>query len=422
MIFEIVFFFFLVYFFTRSKDRMKSKYTFKLWLIVFVVYSFYMMIACSYIDNPERNFFVSNDQISFYVNAKYLGNKSYTAIFAESFSEYNLLIGQHPLATWLFAVLYKLSIVFEANNSFMFLLFFVAFADSLIPIVIFKIIDCRTTYKPEQIFKATLLFAFISPFFFYSTQLLRDVFIALFYTIMIYLALNKDIRMRYVLIVLLGVITYFFRYENGLFSLVFLLLAFFERFLHSHFVVKVFVGILAVGLMITTYSIIEESFQDTNDKYVEITSESGQSKEMKSVSKMPFPLNYVVPVVDKVLAPTPFWIPFVTWKGNSWNWLQFSLCLFPFYFLPRLLFILFSTFKDIKGINREIIVLILIAALYLLVNASNPTTRRMMAVYPAIFAVYMIVKEHSSVKMRRMVNYSVFIFCGLYMLYFIVKL
>lgn len=416
MIIELLIIFLLGYLFTRTKDPSESRYLFKLWVTVFIIYSVYMLVVNLYNHNPLKDYFVSVDQIGYYERAAYLGSKSWETVFSDPFSVISLLTDPHPLASFIFAFTYKLSTVFGAD-SLRSMLFSVVFIDSIIPIYIFKIIKCKTNYSHAYIYKATLTFALISPFLFYASQILRDVHIALLYTIMTYLALNRRVKLRYVWMAACGVAAYLFRSESGLFSLSFFFIGLFENFLHSRLVLKVFFVAVLSSLVILSYTQVFSAYKANQERYEIFAQDSDMSKDQQAVSSMPFPINIIVPVADATLYPTPFWLPFKTWAGQPWSWLQLVLCLFPFYFLPILLFIVFSIIKNYKQIDKTLLALTIISFIYLLANASNATSRRLMAVYPALFCVYLIFRKTSPVKMKKMLKYSAYILGFIYVAY-----
>ena len=100
------------------------------------------------------------------------------------------------------------------------------FLSAFVPVFLCKLLSQYDIKKPE---KWSLLYVFCSVFFYYSTLILRDAPIALFYIIAFsYLFSKSSIKKHIVFIMMIG-LSYFIRPQNGYFLLLFYYISFFSN-------------------------------------------------------------------------------------------------------------------------------------------------------------------------------------------------
>jgi len=389
-----------------------------LWVKVFAFYSVYMTLTNLFIKNPFNDFFVSVDQLHLYEEAYYLSFQDFRNIIDNTF---NFTYIQTPLTYFGHAYILKLAHLLGASNDLYFLKLSVVFIGSLIFPVMAKI--CRIYgVEGKKIEKHILVFAVLSPILCFSCQILRDVHICFLFTLMFYVAVHPNLKLKYVWLVLLIVITYFYRYENGLFAMLFIGLALMNHMYQTRSAgVKILLFTFALAGLVVLFGYAESVMNETFDGYNARSLDNADDGSLGAkLMLLPFPLNILSKTAFGQMLPFPCWSPLM--GGANYAFLRIIECFFPFYWIPILLVFIYSLFTLRNKMPQFISVVILFGFGYIILSSASAfDTRRVMAVYPTLFCIYLyIISNYKTPKAsyNKIVTGGLF---ALYLVYFIIK-
>ena len=314
-------------------------------------------------------------------------------------------------------------------QSFMTLKLTSLFAGAFSVILTYDISYCffRKTYA----IYIALIVGFIPYFVFYSSVLLRDIFIVVFtlYIIFHLINFNKNILVSSIKISFALVFVFFFRIENGLFLFVVVLayLTFFNLLNQSISFQNGLFTLLILAVLIGSYLIyidrnILEFFISTWARYTTRAEMLADKDSLGiTIKNVTFPFNMLLTFLFSQIAPFPFWVHAVEKTpiyiiegigGAVW------LIVWPFALLS-------VSIKNIrKRIDSRLLFLFLVAIIYcLLVAFIQPKQRTLMAFYPII----LITASYSFLYLSKVnifiivyTTYSCYIL--LYPVYYILKL
>lgn len=396
------------------------KHTFEKFFLCLFVFSIYVgitVISHSYIENPFVDYFINIDQIGFYSRSYALANFSITDIFNKSFTEYHY--SDSPLSYAYFATLIKLSRYLGIGDYLFFLKLNTAFIASLIPGVIYRIV--RLKLYDESIWKPIVVFSIISPFFLYSCQLMRDVHVALLYSILCFFAIKPKQIGRYILLLGLIIITCFLRLESGLFAIAFVLLALTLKFYNTNFFGKFCVVCIILLIMISSYSYVLTLMNDTLNSYFERSVDAASSDSLGvKLNMLPLPISVLAKTIFAMLLPFPIWQPFM--ENHDYTYLRIFECLFPVYWCVILLSLIHIIWTKWRVLDNEFKYLLILSFLFLtLVSASEFNVRRLMAFYPILFSVFLVFKHKYKIPIVAYFGIVTFSFILLHIIYLNIK-
>ncbi len=186
--------------------------------IFYVTYSTYLLYAgIVYLSYKEINgFFLYPDQQSFYGIGESLSKRSsISQIFYRCFIQRAHL--EQEGAYFLFGSIGYIANNYFDGNSVLLQSIYISFLAILSSLFIYKTLVYYVSNK--QAFNYTLCFILLSPIFYYSPWILRDVHIAFLFSLGIYLIHTRFSTSRLLLFIPLILITIQFRTETGLFVL-----------------------------------------------------------------------------------------------------------------------------------------------------------------------------------------------------------
>lgn len=402
---------------SHTKQAVPRNHIFKLWSIIFSVYAVYTIISDSYVENPLIDFFISRDQLFFYKSAIDSAQYSFSDIFKACF--FNPKYGDLPLSIVWFAYIAKIGQILDVGNILLFEKLNVAFIGSLISVFIYKIVLFKVN-DSYRLYRQILWFALLSPILILSSQLLRDIHICFLYTVMLYFAIKPICKYRYLFLLLLAVIIFFFRVENGLFSVAIIMIPLYQTYKEGRFYVKFILILSLLVFIILASSIILGEMIGTINKYNErsILAASGDSLGVK-LNNLPFPLGNIVKTIFGQLLPFPFWVSMS--KDEPYAYLHFVELLFPMYWIAILLNICLNIKRIVKEINCETIMIFISFVYLILCTSGEINTRRFLAVYPIIFCAYIFVINKLNLSFYKYIYYSIFLILGLHAIYIVLK-
>lgn len=418
MIFLFLIFILLAIIITRTSSSYHTQNLRILWFSSFCIYSLYTIISHSYVGNPTTTYFISSDQISFYGVAIDLSKYSFTKIYSLCFTEYDY--SGAPLAYALFGTLARIGRALGETDLLLFLKFHIAFLASLIPVFTHKIILIYNQHIPN-LHKKLFIFALVSPLLIYSCQLLRDIHICFLYTIMIYTALRPKQPLRYFWLLLLLAVTYSFRIETGLFSAAIIAIPLYRTYrtgkaLKKLLILSIFC-IFCAFAMLSIFEVMNNTINSYTSSQIESASASSLGNKLNS---LPTPLAEFAKAGFSQLLPFPVWLPFN--EGESYAYLRFVECFFPFYWIPIWLSLFYGWWKYRKNWNKDILAMFYISILYIVLNSAGEfNTRRLMAVYPMLLICFLTLQQQFNLKKTKMNKISLGLLIVLHIIYIIIK-
>ena len=359
--------------------------------LFFLFYSFYATLGhFIFIEDPFKDYFVDIDETKFIYESVLLSELSYSSIWHLTFTnfEYN---GSPLFYAWI-GTLQKLTgltpfygLLFQKLN--------VVFFGSFIPGIVYLL--CNRIVEQKKAFIATIFYGLLSFSFFYSIGLMRDIHIALFYTIgLLIITGNKYTLKNYILLGVLGLMTYFTRVESGLFFVAFLGV----WTLNSQSQYKASVYILSLGMLasiifwIGGVGAISQTAVNTVDNYAErgVAHASQESIGVK-LNYLPIPFNYISKTAFGQISPFPFWVHLSEnkiWLQQLFYLPQAIAGLFWFLVWTRI----FMNYKKALFFFKEHKWTVILSLFYItIVSTGQALPRRLMAVYPVIFMGYLFI-------------------------------
>lgn len=425
--FLFLFISFILIILISSSDSERSK-IFNLYFTITPLYVIYCFIAyLGYIDN--NGFYFYPDQGYFYGIASDLGWKSSiieiyrTTIISRAHIETE---GAH----FLFGTIAYLADTYFDGNSVLIQSLHISFIGILSNIFVFKIL--RVYFSEKISLRYTLYFALLSPIFYYSPWLLRDVHIAFLYVIAIYLALRSISIWNTAWFFLVFLVTAQFRLEHALVLLLFPIAHLYHNkeinsFVKSIWPVIYFIGIGVILVLLNSKFDSIVTALDSYEKYDLYTHESveGDSGIGAKLYSLPFGIKQIALVVNSQLTPLPPWAS-INFSQNIYILVCASvLAMVAIYWSYVFLFVLFSfvTTKVLFQLPKSLFIFLGILILFLFLNASNINARRIMSVYPIIFIVFVFIKEggYNIINQRTIHKRAIYTYVFLICIYIIIK-
>ncbi|WP_373398927.1 hypothetical protein V8V91_04285 [Algoriphagus halophilus] len=268
------------------------------------------------------------------------------------------------------------------------------FISSFIPVIFYKIL-LISKVRATIAFRFSLILPLVSVLFFYSSQILRDCHIGLFYLIVIYTSLKKFSYYNLFVILVIVLITSLFRIESGLFLSVYLFVYSFmgykenksNRFFTS-FVISIFIG-LGVYFIYGNLSSISNIYLFINDYYISSVQETNGL--ISKLQTIPFFIGDFLSIFYNAIQPVPFWVKLSSNYDPSrpevYNFMNFPLLFSSFLNWLFICYLFcYLSFKNIRinvnlFLNQKYLISIFIGLVFLVVQASVIDQRRLIGFY-----------------------------------------
>lgn len=321
-------------------------------------------------------------------------------------------------------LVYISEVFFDGNHLFLQYLGSVFFG-TLLSIVIYKILLLYFDSKKSE--KYTLIYLLCTAIFAYSFRFLRDIHIAFFYAVIIYVVLRKFSFRGLFVLVLNVLILWQLRFEHGLFALVFVAYYLYERVKRNVFLVFL-LAIVVLSIFVVYFWDDLLSAQATMVNYVEFTYDVDMSKDDSLGSFIyffPSPLREILIVFLSQIQPFPSWAALNNAPNAYATIVAFHDIVRTFFwyivFYSMILWIPFG--KVYKRIPIKFKYLLFVTFVFLFLNTSNMNTRRIMCLFPIIFLVYVWIKEYciSHSKYLRTNILLAFTYLSLIIVYLVMK-
>ncbi len=387
---------------------------------VFYLISFTYTVTTDmiFVSNPYTDYFATPDSSDFYLRSEQISeNNSIYGMFSESKDRFTSYAG---FITTL-AILFSLSDKIDAPHSIIMKLLSV-FSGAMITVLTFFML-LNIVYK-KGAFASALTFGLCSPIFIQSSVILRDINIALIFTVMFYILVEHRRNVfGTILTTLLVYIAYLFRPEHGLFSLIFL---FFNLYYYSSekSFTKYIYGTFSLVLLIFLISQFEaeEQFDETTGYYNEWNQERAFSKGQEeslglAIYRLPAIIRVPMASAFSQLMPLPVWAPAIE---DSFMITQ-SISGFFWYFVWC--FIFFGLInKKYEDYPKKYLYPLIISILLIIIASSEVAPRRVMAGYPMLFcfSAYSFYSFNKYQK-TKIIIFSFFIYLFLHLTYLFIK-
>lgn len=293
----------------------------------------------------------------------------------------------------------------------------------LCSVVLYRIISER---YPEKAVKLTATFSCCSLFLFYSSVIIRDITVALFFLFALdYLTKEFKIR-RFFLLIVFGFIVWGIRLYSGLFYFIFPVTYLALRITKGAGKRTTIIMLMALGLMmlpVVAVSVLGEQTQAEIENYDEFSANRNVNGLFTKLSKLPPGAKQLALTLFSQVSPFP---PHSLLKSSS-TFSEFYMGLdhIVYEFFWFFVFFMLAYLCIVKGkhktLSREELILLMIALLYIVVNTAHPDIRRMMPVYPIIYLINLNVMdrcfEYEVVSARRVLSIlyaALFLFAIIY--------
>lgn len=334
-----------------------------------------------------------DDQIKFYLNAKYLEDHSVHEIVRLSYR--TLWFSESPLFAVLLGLIGKAGNWLDESN-YTFFLFHVTFLSSFIPVFIYKI--ARFYFSRKLAYKVAIVYTFFSFSLFFSGRLLRDPHIALVFIWAMYLICNPKRNIKaFIQLLLLVVVCYNLRVEHGYFMVSFIMLYCLlwgkKLFKDTRLVAMImsFTFLLSFSIFSPRDLGVDKVVDTGADTYTRYEKSSLEGASIDSFGKdlmrLPVPVNYVATGAFGQLQPFPLWVSLGV-KGNRTNWIWFPQAVAGAFWFLCWCFIIKGRAQGtqlIKIVPVEMLYLSLLSILLILLTSANIGVRRVYCVYPPIY-------------------------------------
>lgn len=313
-------------------NRKDWTYSLKIYHALFTVGAIYMLLAYSYMMHHGYNFLLAFDIHNYFLpqTELYLSEGSLGASWAVIWDGYDFFNRFQP-GYFTYAVLFGyLAEMFQANfyvSQQISVLFLYAFVGG----VIYKLFRINR-FSEEKAYRYTLLIAFFSVLFFYSSQVLRDIHILLLYLLTIYLTYKRDFSINNLLkILILIFICTTFRLESGLFLMLlfpaYLLLTMQQSRIKKVVIFfSVIIGIVAVALSSSYLVQIESTVEENQGNYINHIAEG--EGVIAALQRVPIAGDFAS-IIYNAVQPLPFWSKLSTDSSNVDDQATYNIMTFP---------------------------------------------------------------------------------------------
>lgn len=261
----------------------------------------------------------------------------------------------------------------------------------LCSIILYRII---ARYYPEKADKYAITFSCCSLFLFYSSVIIRDITVALFFIYALDYLSQEFKYYRLILLIAFGFIVWGIRLYSGLFYFIFPI-CYIALKLTKHsgktgtIILLASLGIILLPIVAVTT--LGEQTQAELEEYEDLSAGRNENGLFTKLSKLPPGVKQLALTFFSQISPFP---PHnLLMKANDFSQALMGLDYIVFEFFWFFIFFMLAYLCIINGkyklLERDELILLIIALLYIVVNTAHPDIRRMMPVYPIIYVVYL---------------------------------
>lgn len=239
--------------------------------------------------------------------------------------------------------------------------------------------------------KLTYYFLIGSPLLFFSTLVLRDVFILYFYLISFRIFLSNSSLLKKIFVILLcSLFSYTARLESGIFLLILIPFIFFKN--------KKVVIISTITLLIFLFFILDFYFSNfqTSDELMTVVVANKDNRVVgsgliKSLYSLPIPFNYIFISLFFLIWPFPFYSLF----NSSLDIIPLFYFIFTSYYVFRNMYFISFSKSYLTKINSKFFNLIIFSIALVFINVLfEVQVRRILPSIAILFVFASIIYQH----------------------------
>lgn len=256
---------------------------------------------------------------------------------------------------------------------------------------VFKIL--RTNNDSRTAFKYAFLFTVLSPFFFYSCVVIRDILITCFFTIATYILLSPYKSRRIISLLLLAVFAWGVRLFSGLFLISFVFIYLYKGIGGGTSPKLATLLLIIAGIAMASVFLESSLYDQTMDEmetYSEFSIAQSDGGLTAKLSSLPFGIKQFALLLFSPIRPFPPLSAY--YDANTLSRVFMSTIFlinglywfFMFYNIAIGLFIN-RYWRRLSTLEKYIFIASLV---FLLANMAHPDTRRSMPVFPFLYFLY----------------------------------
>lgn len=397
---------------TNLKDKENLRYIIKIYQIVFTAGFFYACICYLYMMSNSYSYLLAIDIDSYFmpVTESFIQYGSVTTAMSENWAGYNFFSRYH---SGYFGYLIPFAYLSDylGANLYVSMQFSTLVIASLSGVIIYKLL-LFNSFEAKKAYKYAIIICLFSVLFFYSTQMLRDIHIMFLYLLGIYLTFKKEFSTsQLVKLIFVILLSCTLRIETGLFQFVLVpvyLLLTMQRSKKKTAVLLVSAAIAIAGMAMAAiyFNKITSIFTANSEYYFESDKGSGV---IGNLQRIPVAGNALA-VVYNAVQPLPFWLKFEAsaedYRPEMYNPMTFPLSFAAFFNWIALFFIFaFIFIKKIRkkvsySISKPLLYQLYIGAIFLYIQATVISQRRLMAYYVIFYILFFIIFTSVTKKTR----------------------
>lgn len=268
----------------------------------------------------------------------------------------------------------------------------------LCSVILYRVI---ARFYPDKAEKYAITFSCCSLFLFYSSVIIRDITVALFF---IYALdyLTQEFRFhRLVLLVAFGFIVWGIRLYSGLFYFIFPICYIALRMTKHAGKSGTIILLASLGLImlpVVAVTALGEQAQAEIELYDEFSAGRNENGLFTKLSNLPPGAKQIALTLFSQISPFPPHGLLKSAETVSQTFMGLDHIVYEFFwfFIFYMLAYLCIVSRKYKSLTRSELILVLIALLYIVINTVHPDIRRMMPVYPIIYLVNLNVMDRCS--------------------------
>ena len=406
-------------------NNFQRKDLFTLYNVSFFFYIIFGFLAyLSY--NQIDGFFIYSDQVEFYEMGNDLGSlSSISEIFKTCFIERIHYVNEG--AIFLFGVLAYFANLFD-GNSVLFQILNVTYFGIVINLFVYKTLLFYT--ERNQALKYSIYYSLFTYVICFSPWILRDIHIAFFYVVAIYLIHLPFSIKRLIYLIFLQIIVLDFRLTHGAVFIFFPLIYFYkysDNIRYKH-IFKIFSFLLLIFLIFINFSKISSIIDTITEGYARYSEYSvyvanDQGGLGAKLLSLPSGLKQFAVFVYSQISPFPPWDQL--FKASTFLQVVFGiLYLIAPVFWGFIVYVVAINFKRYyKSFSSFQIYLLIFFIVFIIGNSSNLNLRRIICVYPILYILFVsIVSRMPKTRIKSHINNFSLIYLFLITIYTILKI
>lgn len=392
------------------------KYSINIYQTVYLIGLAYIVLCFVYMQYHNYDYLLAFDTInSFLPNTeRYLAAGSLHNIFSEVWSNFDFF-DRNPLGYYTFTSFFGYFAQALNANLYFSLQSSTLFVSGLISVLFYRLLVVNKL-SPQISNKYAIITSVFSVFFFYSTLILRDMHIALFYICGVYITYLKFSGRNIIILFVLAFMTSIFRIESGLFFLsfipVYILLSFRSKRSITYTIIGSTIVLVALGsFAIQNYSYMVQVFEANREIYVDRVLEG--SGLIAFFQSLPPIISDILSIIYNGVQPLPFWgklTPAIDpTRPEAYNIMTFPLSFAAFFNWIVIFFIMFYLLvSNLRRKVNQIISLplkynITLGLLFLFIQSSVIAQRRLIGYYLVFYALFFMIYSNTNHREKRQI-------------------